>query len=102
MAIKTPFDSQQLTGLIALPIELTVETMNALEDCGAIMAAISYATKYLSESLRRREQFAIFECANVTLIATLVEYEDGWQIFLEPCTPKTFMREKLEGVCTHF
>jgi hypothetical protein len=99
MAKSIRCDGGPLTGVIRLPVEVTVELLNALVTGEAALAAIAYATKWLSESLRRGQQFTIFECSGITIIATLQEYEDGWFVLVEPCNAAAFTK-KGEECCS--
>jgi hypothetical protein len=87
-----------LNGHMKLPVEVTVGLLNALVNAEEVMAAIAYASKFMQASLLRGEQFTIFECAGVPIIATLVEDSEDWHILLEPCVPSTF--QKKDASCT--
>lgn len=100
MAQSIPYDGGPLNGLISLPMEVSVEMLNATLTASAAMAAIAYASKFLSESLRRGEQTTLYECSGVPLIASLIEDDDGWHVLIEPVTPAAFMpKKKLELAC---
>jgi hypothetical protein len=94
------YDGGPLNGIIQLPVNTTVELLNALESAGAAMAAISYATMWLSQAMRRGQQFTIFECAGVTIIATLQEDADGWAVLVEPCNASAFRSKGTEEQCS--
>jgi hypothetical protein len=85
--------------IIKLPVEVTVELLNVLVTGEAALAAISYATMWLSQAMRQGQQFTVFECSGVTIIATLQEHGDGWAVLVEPCTPAAFTR-KGEECCS--
>lgn len=100
MATRIPYDGGPLNGLIGLPMEVSVEMLNATLTGGAAMAAIAYASKFLAESLRRGEQTVLYECSGVPLIASLVEDENGWYVLVEPVTPAAFSpKKRLELAC---
>jgi hypothetical protein len=90
MAQMVRYDGGPLNGIIKLPVMVTVELLNVLVTGDAAMAAISYATMWLAESLRMGQQFIIFECKGVSVIATLQEDEDGWSVLVEPCSVSAF------------
>lgn len=99
MAQSIRYDGGPLNGIIKLPVEITVELLNALATGEAAMAAISYATMWLSEAMRQDQQFTIFECSGVAIIATLQENEDGWTVLVEPCDASAFRPKGTGGKC---
>lgn len=91
---------EPLNGHLKLPVEVTVGLLNVFASANEVMAAIAYASKFMQESLLRGEQFAMFECSGVPIIATLVEDAEDWHILLEPCVPATFHRDGKDNQCT--
>lgn len=93
MAQSIRYDGGPLNGIIKLPVQVTVELLNALETAAAAMAAISYATMWLSKAMRQGQQYTVFECAGIQIIATLQEDEAGWGVLVEPCAAAAFTRK---------
>ena len=83
-------DGGTTNGIIRLPVEVTVELLNALLTDDAAMAAVSYGTRWLADKLRRGQIRTIFECRGVTVIATLEENDNGWFMLLGQYAPDTF------------
>ena len=88
-----------MNGIIRLPVEVTVELLNALVTGEAAMAAVSYGTRWLADKLRRGQKWTIYECRGVTVIASLEENDDGWFILFGPYVPNTFKAKGPGGKC---
>ena len=84
------YDNGTMNGIIKLPVEFTVELLNALLTEDAALAAVSYGTRWLADKLRKGQNRAIYECRGVTVIARLKEDSDGWLVLIEPYAPDSY------------
>lgn len=71
--------------------------MVALGTPEATLAAMAYASKFLSESIRAGENCTIFECGGIEILATIEEEDNDWHIMLECCSVAAFQRN--ENTC---
>lgn len=68
--------------------------MVALGTPEATLAAMAYASKFLSEGIRAGASCAIFECSGVEIIATIEEDGEDWNIMLECCSADAIRRNE--------
>lgn len=86
-----------LNPILGIPAQISIELMNALGEHNVIMAAISYASKWLAQSLRKGNDYTVYECKDVQIIATLEQDESGWYVQIDPCEPDSHKQK--ESVC---
>ena len=80
------YDGGPLNGIIRLPVQVTVELLNALVTADAAIAAMAYGALWLGEKLRRGQLYTIYECRGVNTMATLHDDTEGWFVLVEPFT----------------
>ena len=93
MAKTVKYEYPARNPTLQMPILISGELMDTLGTPEAALAAMSYASQFLAESIREGSSCSIFQCSGVEIIATMEEDDDGWYVMVECCNAAAFKRD---------